>query len=48
MGSDPGNQRIGDAEMQLIRQHGPEDLGLTELMAVTDAVEERRTTVDLL
>jgi acyl transferase domain-containing protein/NADPH:quinone reductase-like Zn-dependent oxidoreductase/acyl carrier protein len=46
--SEQGNQRVGDVEQRLMRQHGADDLILTELMAVTDAIEERRPTVELL
>jgi acyl carrier protein len=46
--SGQGNQRVGDVEQRLMRQHGADDLILTELMAVTDAIEERRPTVELL
>ena len=38
----------GDLERQLIMQHAPGEIGLTELMAVTDAIEERRTVVTAL
>jgi phthiocerol/phenolphthiocerol synthesis type-I polyketide synthase C len=43
-----GNPPVGDVEQRLMRQHGAEDLNLTQLMAVTDAIEERRPTVELL
>jgi hypothetical protein len=38
---------VGDAEMRLIMQHGSSDVGLSDLMAVTDAIETRRGAVVL-
>jgi len=38
----------GDAEMRLIMQHGKGDVGPSELVAVTDAIDARRATVALL
>ena len=46
--SGQGHPRVGDVEQRLMRQHGADELILTELMAVTDAIGERRPTVELL
>src|SRR5208282_1114686 len=35
----------GDAEMRLMMQHGSSDVGLSDLMAVTDAIDTRRAAV---
>lgn len=35
---------LGDAERRLLMQHGSRDIGLTELMAVNEAIEEQRST----
>jgi acyl transferase domain-containing protein/NADPH:quinone reductase-like Zn-dependent oxidoreductase/acyl carrier protein len=38
----------GDMERRLILQHAPDAVGLTDLMAVTEALEERRTAATAL
>jgi phthiocerol/phenolphthiocerol synthesis type-I polyketide synthase C len=38
----------GDVERRLIMQHAPDAVGLTDLMAVTEALEERRTIATAL
>ncbi len=46
--SSQGGRRVGDVEQRLMRQHGADDLILEDLLAVTDAIEERRSSVKLL
>ncbi len=43
-----GADGVGDLERQLIMQHGSGDIGLTELMAVTDAIEDKRAVAGSL
>jgi hypothetical protein len=38
----------GDAEMRLIMQHGSSDVGLSELIAVTDEIDAGRAAAALL
>ncbi|MDB5395240.1 MAG: putative fatty acid synthase transrane protein [Rhodospirillales bacterium] len=39
---------VGDIERRLIMQHAPDVVGLTDLMAVTEALEERRSIATAL
>jgi len=46
--SDGGGKSAGDAEQQLIQQHGGGDVDVGELMAFTDAMKVRNTEASLL
>ena len=46
--SDGGGKSAGDAEKQLIQQHGAVDVDVGDLMAFTDAIKVRATEASLL
>ncbi|MDB5362897.1 MAG: putative fatty acid synthase transrane protein [Rhodospirillales bacterium] len=46
--SDGGGKSAGDAEQQLLQQHGGGDVDVGELMAFTDAIKVRNTEASLL
>jgi acyl transferase domain-containing protein/NADPH:quinone reductase-like Zn-dependent oxidoreductase/acyl carrier protein len=48
-GDSPAEEKgAGDLELKLMQQHGPGDVDLGELKAVTDAIEESRSSVKAL
>ncbi len=48
LGAGGAAKPAGDAEMQLIMQHGSSDVGPRDLMAVTDEIEAGRAAAALL
>ncbi len=43
-----GAERVGEREREMLRQHAPGEIGLTDLIKVTEAIEDRRATVTAL